>query len=100
LAPKNEFINLYINNVRKGVFHLIENFDKYFLQNNQRVQGDIYTLDEYKDLKESFFGEIYWIKKSFDRNKDKLNRENLIGVIHCLKVKCKNITDYVDEEIF
>jgi small nuclear ribonucleoprotein (snRNP)-like protein len=96
LSPRHEFINLYTNKKYQGVFHLIEYFDKYYLQNNLRIQGDIYALDEYKDLENAFLNEKYWVKKSFNRKAEKTSKSNLIALLNCLKNNCSNIEDFID----
>lgn len=85
LAPRHEYVDLFINKEFRGVFHLIEAFDKYWVQNEERTSGDVYALDEYENTEDAFLNPKYWRKKSANRKNKKTDNRNIVEALGCVK---------------
>jgi hypothetical protein len=100
LGPRHRFVNLFINKEYRGVFHLMENMDKHYVQNEERTSGDLYVLDEYEDLKNAFLTPKYWTKKSANRKAPKKNNKNIVQAIECIKDLACDLNSIFDIDAF
>jgi len=100
LAPNHRFVNLMINGKSIGLFHEVEDFDRYYLRKIERMQGDIFYLDLYKNLGSGFKSSAPWTKRSFAEDASFDNKAHLDELISCLKQRCSDLSQLIDIEQF
>jgi len=122
IAPRYDFIEIYINGENKGIYALEEHFEKELIENNQRREGVILKFDEdplwenrakrinnltYEEWMQYLSSDsLFWFKKSeiitFDNDKLLENPElllqfdkakNLLGLFREGKLKTSEVFD-------
>lgn len=98
LSPNNRYVNLFVNKKYYGIYHEVEELDKFYLQNEERTRGDLYLLDEAFEKDNDFYSLQYWKKNVSTENVPKENMQNLSRLFNCLKEFCDGLESFISTE--
>ncbi len=100
MAPNHKLSHLYINKIYNGLYHQIEDFDKYYLLKNDKKLGEIYYYDVYKYLVGDFYNTLFWRKRANISGHTKDDKRNIKELLGCLAAYCEDAQKYLRVEKF
>lgn len=96
-APRDELIQMQVNDYSLGLYHLIEDFDSLYFNSLGIPPSNVFSLDFYGKIQDEFFDSSHWQEI---QNMEVSHQGKLQELLNCLKTPCQNINELINVELF